>query len=43
MGEVHNSQGEMFGKDAVRNIICKNANASAEEIQEAILSSLRSF
>ena len=41
--EAHNSQGDMFGKDAVRNIIRQNANASAAEIQEAILSSLRSF
>jgi sigma-B regulation protein RsbU (phosphoserine phosphatase) len=41
--EAHNSQGDMFGKDAVRNIIRQNANASAAEIQEAILGSLRSF
>ena len=41
--EAHNSQGDMFGKDAVRNIIRKYANASAQEIQEAIVSSLKSF
>jgi sigma-B regulation protein RsbU (phosphoserine phosphatase) len=41
--EAHNSQGEMFGKEAVRNIIRQNAKVSAAEIQEAILSSLRSF
>ncbi len=41
--EAHNSQGDMFGKDAVRSIIRQNANASAAEIQEAILSSLTSF
>ncbi len=41
--EAHNTQGEMFGKNAVRNIIRKNANASAQEIQEAIVSSLKSF
>jgi sigma-B regulation protein RsbU (phosphoserine phosphatase) len=41
--EAHNAQGDMFGKDAVRNIIRKYANASAQEIQEAIVSSLKSF
>ena len=41
--EAHNSQGDMFGKEAVRNIIRQNAKASAAEIQEAILSSLRKF
>jgi sigma-B regulation protein RsbU (phosphoserine phosphatase) len=41
--EAHNSQGDMFGKEAVRNIIRQNAKASAAEIQEAILSSLKNF
>jgi sigma-B regulation protein RsbU (phosphoserine phosphatase) len=41
--EAHNSQGDMFGKKAVRSIIRQNAKACAAEIQEAILSSLRNF
>lgn len=41
--EAHNSKGQMFGKEAVRNIIRQNAEMSAAEILEAVLSSLRSF
>jgi len=41
--EAHNSQRKMFGKEAVRNIIRQNAEVSAAEILEAILSSLKNF
>lgn len=41
--EAHNLQGEMFGKETVRNIIRQNAEVSAAKILEAVLSSLKSF
>ncbi len=41
--EARNSQNEMFGKDAVRDIIRQNAEMSAAEILEAVLGSLRTF
>lgn len=41
--EARNVQGEMFGKEAVRNIIRQNLEMSAATILEAVLSSLRSF
>jgi serine phosphatase RsbU (regulator of sigma subunit) len=33
----------MFGKGTIREIIRQNARASASQIQEAIISSLRDF
>jgi sigma-B regulation protein RsbU (phosphoserine phosphatase) len=41
--EAHNPQGDMFGKEAIRNIIRQEAKASAADIQEAILNALSSF
>ena len=41
--EARNSQGKMFGKEAVHSVIRQNATASAADIQEAILGSLNGF
>ena len=41
--EARNPNGEMFGKDRIQKIIRQNASASANEIQNSILESLRRF
>jgi sigma-B regulation protein RsbU (phosphoserine phosphatase) len=41
--ETHNSEGEMFGKAAVHDIVRQHANAGAAEIQKAILDAVRTF
>ena len=41
--EARNPKGEMFSKDRIYKIIRQNASASANEIQNAILESLRHF
>ena len=41
--EARNPKGEMFSKDRIYKIIRQNASASASEIQNAILESLRHF
>jgi serine phosphatase RsbU (regulator of sigma subunit) len=41
--EARNPKGEMFSKDRIHKIIRQNASASANEIQNAILDSLRHF
>jgi sigma-B regulation protein RsbU (phosphoserine phosphatase) len=41
--EAPNPKGEMFGKDRIHKIIRRNASASANEIQNSILESLRRF
>jgi serine phosphatase RsbU (regulator of sigma subunit) len=41
--EARNPDGEMFGKDRIYRIVRQNATASAAEIQNAVLESLRGF
>ena len=41
--EARNSTGEMFSKDRIYKIIRQNASASAKEVQNSILDSLRRF
>jgi serine phosphatase RsbU (regulator of sigma subunit) len=41
--EARNPQGEMFSRDRIQKIIRGNASASADEIQNSILESLRHF
>ncbi len=41
--EAHNGDGEMFGKKRLHEIIRKNANKSAEAIQNAILGAMSNF
>jgi serine phosphatase RsbU (regulator of sigma subunit) len=41
--EARNSDGEMYGKEKVYEIIRKNAQAGANDIQRAILASLKAF
>jgi serine phosphatase RsbU (regulator of sigma subunit) len=41
--EARNPKGEMFGKDRIYKIIRQHASASANEIQDSILDSLRRF
>ena len=41
--EARNPKGEMFSKDRIHKIIRQNASASANEIQNSILESLRRF
>jgi len=41
--EARNPDGKMFGKNRIHQIVRKNAAASAGEIQNAVLESLRSF
>jgi len=41
--EARNPDGKMFGKDRIYRIVRQNAAASAVEIQNAVLESLRSF
>ncbi len=41
--ETRNPKGEMFSKDRIHKIIRRNASASANEIQNSILDSLRHF
>jgi phosphoserine phosphatase RsbU/P len=41
--EARNPDGEMFGKDRLRNVIRANAEGSADEIAEAIERSVRVF
>jgi sigma-B regulation protein RsbU (phosphoserine phosphatase) len=41
--EARNSDGEMYGKEKVYEIIRQNAQAGANDIQRAILASLKAF
>ena len=41
--ETQSQSGEMFGKDRIKALIKKNANASPAKILEAIISALREF
>jgi sigma-B regulation protein RsbU (phosphoserine phosphatase) len=41
--ETQSQSGEMFGKDRIKALIKKNANASPVKILEAIISALREF
>jgi sigma-B regulation protein RsbU (phosphoserine phosphatase) len=41
--EARNPDGNMFGKDRIYQIVRQNAAASAVDIQNAVLDSLRSF
>jgi sigma-B regulation protein RsbU (phosphoserine phosphatase) len=41
--ETQSQSGEMFGKDRIKSLIKKNANASPDKILEAIISALREF
>jgi sigma-B regulation protein RsbU (phosphoserine phosphatase) len=41
--ETQSQSGEMFGKDRIKALIKKNANASPDKILEAIISALREF
>ncbi len=41
--ETHNPQREMFGKEALREIIRQHANSSAEEISRAITGAIADF
>jgi sigma-B regulation protein RsbU (phosphoserine phosphatase) len=41
--EAHNSEGDMFGKASVYDIIRQNSSANAAEIKEAIIDSLNNF
>ncbi|MBW1695273.1 MAG: SpoIIE family protein phosphatase [Deltaproteobacteria bacterium] len=41
--EAHNSKGEMFGKEKLRDIIRNNAAGSAKQMMKAIIDSLRAY
>ncbi len=41
--ETENHQGERFGKDRLRQIICQNSHAPAEKILQAIIDALTAF
>jgi sigma-B regulation protein RsbU (phosphoserine phosphatase) len=41
--EMHNSEGEMFGKDRLKDIIRNHAESSAAEIVQNIMSDLEQF
>ena len=41
--EAHNSEGELFGKDRLHQIIRENAQKSAEAIQDAVLHGVSKF
>jgi sigma-B regulation protein RsbU (phosphoserine phosphatase) len=41
--EARNSKGEMFSKQRIQQIIRRNANSTASEIQDTILDSLKHF
>jgi len=41
--ETMNSQGEMFGRERLRDLIRRNAGESAEGIQTAVIESLHGF
>jgi sigma-B regulation protein RsbU (phosphoserine phosphatase) len=41
--ETHSQSGEMFGKDRIKALIKKHANASPDKILEAIISALKEF
>lgn len=41
--ETRNNNGEMFGLTRLREIIARNMNASAEEIQNSVIDALRTF
>jgi sigma-B regulation protein RsbU (phosphoserine phosphatase) len=41
--EARNPKGEMFSKDRIRKIIRRNATKTANDIQKAILDSLKRF
>jgi sigma-B regulation protein RsbU (phosphoserine phosphatase) len=41
--EARNSQDEMFGKEAIYNIIRQNSHAGAAKVQDAVLTELKQF
>lgn len=41
--ETMNSQGEMFGRERLRDLVRRHADKSAEEIQQAVIESLHRF
>jgi sigma-B regulation protein RsbU (phosphoserine phosphatase) len=41
--ETENPQGERFGRERLRRIICQNSHASAEKILQAIIDALTAF
>jgi len=41
--EMHNSHDEMFGKDALRELVRRNANGSAADIMKAVTEALAAF
>jgi sigma-B regulation protein RsbU (phosphoserine phosphatase) len=41
--EARNSQDEMFGKEAIYNIIRQNPHAGAAKVQDAVLTELKQF
>ena len=41
--EAHNTSGQMFGKDALYDIIRRNADLPASDIVEAVITALNEF
>ena len=41
--EAVNKDGEMYGKDRLKEVIVANVSVSSHEIQEAIINSVREF
>ena len=41
--EAHNSTGDMFGKGALHEVICRNSDLAAIDIVEAVIAAVRQF